>query len=74
MLSKKFKPVVMNLALAIPFSVVMSLVGIIWSAGFFQGWYIVWLKNLIVMIPLAYLCGLIFVPMAQKIVSKIKWK
>ncbi|MDW3195051.1 MAG: DUF2798 domain-containing protein [Cytophagales bacterium] len=64
----------MNLALAIPFSMVMSFIGMVISSGFFEGWIIAWLTNLLIMIPIAYLCGLIFVPMSQHIMSKINWK
>lgn len=60
--------------MVVPFSLVMSLVGILTSSGFIDGWFIKWLKNLLVMIPIGYLCAIIFLPLTQKIISKIEWK
>lgn len=73
-LDKKFQPYVMNLLLVVPFSMVMSLVGLLLSSGFIEGWVSVWLKSLGVMIPIGYACGLVFVPLSQRLISKIAWK
>lgn len=73
-LNKTIKPIISKLLLVIPFSTVMSLVGIALSSGFIDGWFIRWLKGLSIMMPVGYLCALIFLPLSQKIISKIEWK
>jgi hypothetical protein len=52
----------------------MSLVGIATGSGFVDGWFLKWIKGLLILIPVGYLCALIFLPFSQTIISKIKWK
>ena len=73
-LNKTLKPIISKLLLVIPFSIIMSLVGIAAGSGFVDGWFIKWLKGLLIMMPVGYLCGLIFLPFSQTIISKIEWK
>lgn len=70
----KYKQVIGKLLLVIPFSIIMSLVGIATGSGFVEGWFLKWFKGLLIMIPVGYLCALIFLPLSQTIISKIKWK
>jgi uncharacterized membrane protein len=72
-LNKALKPTISKLLLVIPFSIVMSLLGIALGSGFVDGWFIKWLKGLLIIIPIGYLCALIFLPFSQTIISKIKW-
>lgn len=73
-LNKSIKPTISKLLLVIPFSFVMSLVGIATGSGFVDGWFLKWIKGLLILIPVGYLCALIFLPFSQTIISKIKWK
>jgi len=73
-LSNSLKPVITKMLLVIPFSIVMSLVAIATGPGFMNGWLVKWLKSLLIMMPVGYLCALIFVPISQTIISKIEWK
>jgi hypothetical protein len=68
------KPVVSKLLLVIPFSIAMSLLGIALGTGFVDGWFLKWLKSLLIMMPFGYLCAIVFLPLSQKIISKIEWK
>jgi hypothetical protein len=72
-LNEALKPTISKLLLVIPFSIIMSLVGIATGSGFVDGWFLKWLKGLLIMIPIGYLCALIFLPLSQTIISKIKW-
>jgi uncharacterized membrane protein len=71
--NNKYKQVIGKALLVIPFSLVMSLVGIATGSGFVDGWLIKWLKGLLIIMPVGYLCVLIFLPLSQIIISKIKW-
>jgi hypothetical protein len=51
----------------------MSLVGIATGSGFVDGWFLKWFKSLLIIMPVGYLCALIFLPLSQTIISKIKW-
>jgi hypothetical protein len=73
-LNKALKPVISKLLLVIPFSIVMSLIGIAFGSGFIDGWFVKWLKGLLIMMPVGYLCALFFLPFSQTIISKIEWK
>jgi len=70
----KYKQVIGKSLLVIPFSLVMSLVGIATGSGFVEGWFLKWIKGLLILMPVGYLCALIFLPLSQTIISKIKWK
>jgi F0F1-type ATP synthase assembly protein I len=72
-LNKKYKPIISKLLLVVPFSVVMSLAGMASGYGFVQGWLLVWLKNLALMMPIGYICAMIFLPISQKIIANIQW-
>jgi hypothetical protein len=72
-LNKTLKPTISKLLLVIPFSIIMSLMGIAAGSGFVDSWFLKWLKGLLIMIPTGYLCALIFLPFSQIIISKIKW-
>jgi hypothetical protein len=52
----------------------MSLVGIATGSGFVDGWFLKWVKGLLIMMPVGYLCALIFLPLSQTIIYKIEWK
>ena len=73
-INNRYKRVINKLLLVLPFSIVMSLVGIASGIGFTDGWVLKWLKNLIIMIPTGYLCAVVFLPLSEKIVTKIEWK
>lgn len=73
-LNKRYKPIISKLLLVVPFSTVMSLAGIAIGYGFMQGWLMVWLKNLAAMMPIGYVCAMIFLPISQKIIANIKWE
>jgi hypothetical protein len=62
------------LLLVIPFSIIMSLLDIGTGSGFVDGWFLTWLKGLLIMRPIGYQCALIFPPFSHIIISKIKWK
>ncbi|MFQ3173688.1 MAG: hypothetical protein ACI8W0_000785 [Flavobacterium sp.] len=51
----------------------MSLLGIATGSGFVDGWFLKWLKGLVIMMPVGYLCVPIFLQLSQTIISKIKW-
>ncbi len=73
-LNKSLKPYLTKFLLVIPFSIVMSLVGIALGNGFNNGWFFNWAKSLLFMIPIGYVCASVFIPISQKIISKIEWK
>lgn len=50
-LNKSIKPTLSKLLLVIPFSFVMSLVGIATDSGFVEGWFLKWIKGLLILIP-----------------------
>ena len=50
-LNKSIKPTISKLLLVIPFSFVMSLVGIATDSGFVEGWFLKWIKGLLILIP-----------------------
>jgi hypothetical protein len=52
----------------------MSLVDIATGSGFVDGWFLKWLKGLLIMMPIGYSFALIFVPLSQIIISKTQWK
>jgi hypothetical protein len=72
-LNKTLKPTISKLLLVIPFSIIMSLMGIATGSGFVDNWFLKWLKGLLIMMPVGYLCALIYLPLSQTIISKIKW-
>jgi len=72
-LNNSIKSTITKLLLVIPFSLVMSLVGIATGSGFVDGWFLKWFKSLLIIMPVGYLCALIFLPLSQTIISKIKW-
>jgi hypothetical protein len=72
-LNKTLKPTISKLLLVIPFSIIMSLLGIATGSGFVDGWFLKWLKGLVIMMPVGYLCVPIFLQLSQTIISKIKW-
>jgi hypothetical protein len=65
-LNEALKPTISKLLLVIPFSIIMSLLGIATGSGFVDGWFLKWLKGLLISIPIGYLCALIFLPFSQK--------
>jgi hypothetical protein len=74
-LNKALKPTISKLLLVIPFSIIMFLVGIAaGGSGFVDGWFLEWLKGLLIMMLIGYLCALIFLPLSKTIISKIKCK
>jgi hypothetical protein len=73
-LNKTLKPAISKLLLVIPFSIIMSLVGIAIGPGFMDNWLLKWLNALLIMMPVGYLCTLIFLPLSQIIISKIEWQ
>jgi hypothetical protein len=73
-LNEALKPTISKLLLVIPFSIIISLLGIATGSGFVDDWFLKWLKGLLIMIPIGYLCALVFLPFSQIIISKIKCK
>lgn len=73
-LNKSLKPFLSMILLVVPFSIVMSLAGVSIGLGFVNGWFFNWLKSLLIMMPIGYLCALIFLPVSQKVMSKIEWQ
>ncbi|MFT6200272.1 MAG: putative membrane protein [Vicingaceae bacterium] len=68
-LNEALKPTISKLLLVILFSIIISLMGIATGSGFVDSWF---LKGLLIMMPIGYLFALIFLPLSQTTISKIK--
>lgn len=72
-MKRKYRSFVLAFFVSLPLCIIMSLIGIVNSVGFIDGWLKTWMKSFMFMMPVAYVSAIIFSSLAQKLTERIHW-
>ena len=56
-----------------PMTMIMAFIGVMRNYGVHDGWVIKFIATWLTMFPMAFVCGLFIIPVANKLTSKIKF-
>ncbi|PVH26882.1 DUF2798 domain-containing protein [Sphingobacterium corticibacter] len=66
-MKKKHFKYINTLFIVFPMTLIMAFVGIIRHYGFDGGWFFMFLKTWVAMLPIAYVAAFIIIPQARKL-------
>jgi hypothetical protein len=70
----KFKKYITTAFIMAPMTMIMGFVGVMRNYGLQDGWILKFFKTWMTMFPIAYVCALFVIPIANKIVGQIKFQ
>lgn len=70
----RFKKYVTTAFIMAPMTMIMGFIGVMRNYGMQEGWVFKFLKTWGTMFPIAFMCALIVIPTAHKLVNLIKFQ
>ena len=72
-INKKFRKYINTAFILGPMTMIMGLVGVLRNYGLRDGWVVKFMATWLTMFPIAFLAGLVIIPVANKLTGKINF-